>query len=81
MEAHTDPVRNTQAIQNAVDNFDEVILRGIFSLAESKTRNAAMGTGTTVIKIRKSVVIQGEGREESVPSTKISKNSCQPEAK
>lgn len=75
VEAHTDPVRNTQAIQNAIDNYDEVILRGKFSLAESKTRNAAMGTGTTVIKIRKSVVIRGEGSEDNIPTTKIVKNS------
>ena len=73
--ANTDPVLNTQVIQNAVDNYDEVILRGKFSLADTGMRNAVMGTGTTVIKIRKSVVIRGEGRENDIPTTKIIKNS------
>ncbi len=75
VNAITDPVRNTQAIQNAVDNYDEVILRGKFSLADIGMRNAVMGTGTTVIKIRKNVVIRGEGRENDIPTTKINKNS------
>lgn len=73
--AKTDPVLNSHAIQNAVDNFDEVILRGTFNLEDTGMRNAAMGTGTTVIKIRKSVVIRGEGREKDVPATKINKNT------
>ncbi len=73
--AKTDPVFNSNAIQNAVDNYDEVILRGKFRLAETGLRNAAPGIGTTVIKIRKSVVIRGEGREDNIPATKIVKNS------
>jgi len=73
--ANSDPVLNSHAIQNAVDNFDEVILRGKFSLAETKIRNAGMGTGSTVIKIRKSVLIRGEGREDNIPATKIIKNN------
>jgi hypothetical protein len=75
VNASTDPVRNTQAIQNAVDNYDEVILKGTFNLSDLGTRNAVPGTGTTVIKIRKNVVIRGEGRENGVPTTKINKHT------
>ncbi len=75
VDAHTDPELNSRAIQNAVDNYDEIIQRGKFRLAETKLRNAGPGTGYTVIKIRKSVIIRGEGREEDIPSTKIIENS------
>jgi hypothetical protein len=68
-----DPIIDTQALQDAVDNFDEVILRGRFNL-DSACMRASM-TGTTSIKIRRSVVIRGEGRENNIPSTKIVKSN------
>ncbi|UCE38765.1 MAG: DUF1724 domain-containing protein [Thermoplasmata archaeon] len=52
---------DAQAVQDAVDNYDEVILRGTFNF------------GTSKIIISRSVVIRGEGRENDVPSTKIYK--------
>jgi predicted transcriptional regulator len=73
--AHNDPVINSNAIQNAVDNYDEVILRGKFRLAETGIHNIELGPGRTVIKIRKSVVIRGEGRTDNTPDTKIEKIS------
>jgi len=51
-----------QAIQNAVDNYDEVILKGKFN------------TGTSSVVISKSVNIKGEGREDDVPVTKVYKS-------
>ncbi len=55
------PAIDTQAIQDAVDNYDEVILKGVFNL------------GTSTVHIRRSVVVRGEGRENGVPSTKVYK--------
>jgi predicted transcriptional regulator len=52
---------DTQAIQDAVNNFKEVILRGTFDL------------GTSSIKISNSVKIRGEGKENGFPSTKLYK--------
>lgn len=75
LDAHSDPAINSHAIQNAVDNFDEVILRGEFRLTDTGMRGISMGMSTTVIKIRKSVVVRGEGREDDIPSTKIIKDN------
>lgn len=47
------------AVQDAVDNYDEVILRGVFNFE-----------GSTVT-VRKSVHIRGEGREDDIPSTVV----------
>jgi len=57
-----DPEVDAQAVQNAVDNYDEVILRGTFNL------------GTSTIVTSRSVVIRGEGREDDLPSTKVYKS-------
>jgi hypothetical protein len=73
IEGRNDPKIDTQALQDAVDNFDEVILRGRFNLDSARMR--AMPTGTTSINIRKSVVLRGEGREHNIPSTKIVKSN------
>ena len=73
--ANTDPVLNSHAIQNAVDNYDEVILRGEFTVAETGMQMFIGGMSSTIIKIRKSVVIRGDGREDNIPSTKIKKKS------
>ena len=55
------PAYDIQAIQDAVDRYDEVILQGYFNLGASK------------VIIRISVVVRGEGRENDVPSTKVYK--------
>jgi len=72
VEGRNDPNRDTIAIQDAVDNYDEVILRGRFNLGVARVRAAP--TGLTSIKIRRSLVIRGEGREDNVPATKIVKS-------
>ena len=59
---HDDPDTDAQAVQDAVDNFDEVILRGSFNL------------GTSTVIINRSVVIRGEGREDDMPLTKMYKS-------
>jgi predicted transcriptional regulator len=58
---HERPEYDAQAIQDAVDNYDEVILRGRFNL------------GTSNVYIRRSIVLRGEGRENDIPSTKVYK--------
>ena len=55
------PEFDAQAIQSAVDNYDEVILNGSFNL------------GTLTVYINRSVVLRGEGREKDTPTTKIRK--------
>jgi predicted transcriptional regulator len=52
---------DAQAVQDAVDNYDEVILKGSFNL------------GTSTVYINRSVVLRGEGRENDIPSTKVYK--------
>ena len=49
------------ALQDALDNYNEVILSGEFNL------------GTSTIFINRSVKIRGEGSESGIPSTKIFK--------
>ena len=73
IEGRNDPHIDPIAIQDAVDNFNEVILRGRFNLGKANLR--AADTGTTCIKIRKSVTIRGEGRENNIPMTKIVKSN------
>jgi predicted transcriptional regulator len=55
------PELDVQAIQEAVDNYDEVILKGRFNI------------GTSTININRSVKIRGEGRTNDIPDTKICK--------
>ncbi len=55
------PDLDVQAIQDAVDNYDEVILKGRFNI------------GTSTIYLNKSVTLRGEGRTNDVPDTKILK--------
>jgi predicted transcriptional regulator len=55
------PAIDAQAVQDAVDNYDEVILKGRFNL------------GTSTVYISRSVVLRGEGRENDIPTTKIYK--------
>jgi predicted transcriptional regulator len=55
------PEFDAPAVQDAVDNYDEVTLRGTFNF------------GSSMVKISKSVKIRGEGREDDIPSTTIYK--------
>jgi predicted transcriptional regulator len=55
------PDLDAQAIQDAVDNYDEVILKGRFNI------------GTSTIYLNKSVTLRGEGRTNDIPDTKILK--------
>jgi predicted transcriptional regulator len=55
------PEIDAQAVQDAVDNYDEVTLRGMFNF------------GASFVQITRSVVVRGEGRENNVPSTTIYK--------
>ena len=62
VEGRDDSSIDHQAIQDAVDNFDEVVLRGAFNI------------GLSAVVISRSVVIRGEGREDDVPLTKVYKS-------
>ena len=55
------PEYDAQAIQDAVDRYNEVVLKGRFNL------------GTSTILIKRSIVLRGEGRSKDVPDTKIYK--------
>ena len=52
---------DAQALQDAVDNYGEVILKGRFNI------------GKSTIYLNKSVTLRGEGRTDDVPDTKIYK--------
>jgi parallel beta-helix repeat protein len=52
---------DAQAVQDAVDYYDEVILRGAFNF------------GSSMVQISKSVAIRGEGRENDIPTATIYK--------
>ncbi len=55
------PEIDAQAVQDAVDNYDEVLLRGTFNF------------GSSMVQISRSVVVRGEGREDDIPTTTIYK--------
>jgi predicted transcriptional regulator len=55
------PEIDAQAVQDAVDNYDEVILRGTFNF------------GSSMVQISRSVVVRGEEREDDIPTTTIYK--------
>ncbi|MFA9436930.1 MAG: transcriptional regulator FilR1 domain-containing protein [Candidatus Bathyarchaeota archaeon] len=55
------PEYDAQALQDAVDNYDEVILMGRFNI------------GTSTITVKRSVHVRGEGRTNDVPDTKVYK--------
>lgn len=52
---------DAQTVQDAVDNYDEVILKGTFNF------------GVSSVLISRSVLVKGEGRENDIPSTTIYK--------
>jgi hypothetical protein len=55
---------DAQAVQDAVDKYDDVTLRGTFNF------------GSSSVQISRSVVIRGEGREDDIPSTTIYKKGA-----
>ena len=55
------PELDAQALQDALDTYDEVILQGRFNI------------GTSTIDINRSVTLRGEGRTNDIPDTKIYK--------
>ncbi len=65
IEGANNPAVDHRDVQDAVDNYDEVILRGIFNF------------GSSGITISRSLVLKGEGRENGIPSTKIYKTKWQ----
>jgi hypothetical protein len=50
-----------QSVQDAVDNYDEVTLKGAFNF------------GSSMVQISRSVVVKGEGREDDIQETTIYK--------
>lgn len=61
VEGRDDALLDAQAVQDAVNNYDEVILRGTFNF------------GSSMVQISRSVVVRGERLENDVPSTTIKK--------
>ena len=61
VEGRNSSLVDVHAVQDAVDNFDEVILKGTFNL------------GSSMVQISRSVVVRGEGRENDIPTTTIYK--------
>jgi len=61
VEGQWRPEIDAQAIQDAVDNYDEVVLKGAFNI------------GTSTIYINRSIVVRGESRENDIPTTRVSK--------
>jgi len=55
------PEIDAQAVQDAVDNYDEVILRGAFNF------------GSSSVLISKNVFVRGEGRENGIPKATLFK--------
>lgn len=55
------PEIDAQAVQDAVDNYDEIILSGSFNF------------GSSMVQISRSIVIRGEGRENDIPITTLYK--------
>ncbi len=55
------PEMDAQTVQEAVDNYDEVILKGTFNF------------GSSMVEISRSVVVRGEGREDDIPTATIYK--------
>ena len=58
---HENPEADAKAVQDAVNNYDEIILSGVFNF------------GSSSIWVTRSVVIKGEGRVDDIPSTRLYK--------
>ena len=52
---------DAQIVQNAADNYDNILLKGTFNF------------GTSTVNINRSLTIRGEGRKDNTPLTKIYK--------
>ena len=65
VEGLNDPATDFKTVQDAVDHYSEVILRGVFNF------------GSQGIVVSRNCVIRGEGREEDIPLTKIYKSKWQ----
>jgi len=61
IEGLNDPRIDPQAVQDAVDNYKVIFLRGRFNF------------GASSVSLSRSVIIRGEGREDDVPLTSIYK--------
>jgi len=61
VEGLNDPRMDPQAVQDAVDNYKIIFLRGRFNF------------GASSVSLSRSVIIRGEGREDGVPLTSIYK--------
>jgi predicted transcriptional regulator len=61
VEGRENPDIDVQAVQDAVDNFDEVILRGTFNF------------GSSYVMISRSVVIRGEECKNDIPTATVYK--------
>ena len=59
------PEIDAQAIQDAVDHYEEIVLKGRFNI------------GNSTLIINRSIVLRGEGRENDIPSTSIGKSGWQ----
>ena len=62
VEGLSDSQVDSEAVQDAVDHYDEVILKGEFNI------------GVSSVVISNSVIIRGEGREDDIPLTKMYKS-------
>ena len=65
IEGANDPTSDFKIVQDAVDHYDEVILKGVFNF------------GSQGIVVSRSCNIRGEGRDEDIPLTKIYKSKWQ----
>ena len=61
VEGREKPEIDAQAVQDAVDNYEEVILKGTFNF------------GASSVRISRSVKVRGEGQENDIPTTVIYK--------
>lgn len=61
VEGREKPEIDVQAVQDAVDNYEEVVLKGTFNF------------GASSVLISRSVNVRGEGRENEIPTTIIYK--------
>ena len=59
------PVMDLPAVQDAVDHYKEVILKGVFNFGSSR------------VMISKSCKVSGTGRENDIPQTKVYKSGWQ----
>ena len=59
------PIMDLPAVQDAVDHYEEVVLKGVFDFGSSR------------VTVSKSCKISGSGRENDIPQTKVHKSGWQ----